>query len=61
MKMPFKCPICDGVGQVPGGYYTRVGVNTWSSTTVSEPCRSCNGSGIVLVEQDVQETHPINP
>lgn len=50
-KIPCKCPICDGVGQVPGGYYNRAGVNEWASTTVAEVCRQCNGTGIIYGEQ----------
>lgn len=53
-KVPYKCPICDGVCQVPGGYYNRVGTNDFSSTTVAEPCRQCNGTGIIFSEQIIE-------
>jgi hypothetical protein len=43
---PFKCPVCEGRGIVPGGFYNSLS-NTWLAITVSEPCRSCKGEGIV--------------
>lgn len=47
-KTPHRCPICEGHGNVPGGWYTTLpGVNCFSSTAVSEPCRSCNSTGIL--------------
>lgn len=49
-KVPYKCPICDGVGQVPGGFYNRVGRNDWIATVVSETCRQCNGTGVIFGE-----------
>ena len=45
--MQQKCPICEGHGNVPGGFYNALPGCPWSSTTVSEPCRNCTGSGVV--------------
>lgn len=43
---PYKCPVCDGHGIVPGGfYYSTDGFSV--STAVTEPCRACGGTGIV--------------
>lgn len=44
---PFVCPVCEGRGFVQGGFYsTTIGV--WSSGDLStEPCRSCNGTGVI--------------
>ncbi len=45
---PFICPVCNGKGLVPNGFYRAVGSNTWSATSIDpEKCRSCWGSGIV--------------
>jgi len=44
---PFGCPVCQGRGFVQGGFYsTTIGV--WASGDLStEPCRSCNGTGVL--------------
>ena len=48
MRVWQKCPICDGVGQVSGGYYTRTGdCNHWVSVDISEICQTCKGKGII--------------
>jgi hypothetical protein len=49
--VPFRCPVCEGRGSMPRGFYDR-------STTVSslepEQCRACRGCGIVWAsEHDV--------
>ena len=47
-KTPHKCPVCNGVGQVSGGYFDRAGdKETWASGHTMEPCRRCNGTGIM--------------
>lgn len=43
---PFKCPICNGKGIVPAGFYTSITYN-WISANTSEKCRTCNGQGII--------------
>ena len=43
---PYKCPICDGHGIVPGGFYYSTGQYSISDCT-SEVCRACNGTGII--------------
>lgn len=43
-----KCPVCRGVGQVSGGYFTRAGnCDQWAAGNAYEPCRICGGSGII--------------
>lgn len=37
---PHTCPVCDGCGEVPDGFYRR-------SYTGDIKCRSCEGKGIV--------------
>lgn len=44
--IPYKCPICDGHGIVPGGFYSSTGGRS-ISTNSTEPCRACGGTGIV--------------
>lgn len=45
----FRCPVCDGRGIVPNGFYRAVGVNEWvSGSTTPETCRSCGGCGVVF-------------
>lgn len=51
-EQPFTCPVCGGNGIRPAGFYSAIAVNgflTWSasSTAATEPCRSCDGTGIV--------------
>lgn len=46
-KSPFRCPVCNGKGVVPNGFYTSVG-GSWQSTSLSpEKCRTCNGTGVI--------------
>ena len=42
-----KCPVCEGKGQVPAGFYY---LNTSPSVinTSPETCRSCGGKGIIF-------------
>lgn len=43
--IPCKCPVCEGKGIVPAGFYN---ISRYDSTSMSdEQCRSCNGTGIV--------------
>jgi len=46
---PYKCPICDGRGIVPAGFYqvTFHGYGFTSTSSSHEICRSCGGSGII--------------
>ena len=42
------CPLCQGVGQVSGGYFNRAGDNNqWASATAMESCRICSGVGLL--------------
>lgn len=44
-----RCPICNGAGQVSGGFFDRAGdCDFWTSGNSTETCRVCNGSGIIL-------------
>lgn len=43
MTIPVKCPICEGKGKVPAGFYPD------ESPTVAGwvTCRTCKGSGVL--------------
>jgi len=44
---PHRCPVCNGNGLVPNGFYMQTSGH-WSTTSITpETCRSCNGTGIV--------------
>jgi DnaJ-class molecular chaperone len=49
-KTPYRCPVCEGRGIVPHGFYLYPAGQTFTdSETSPEKCRSCNGTGIVEV------------
>ena len=44
---PHRCPVCNGNGLVPNGFYTQTSGHWSTSSITPETCRSCNGTGIV--------------
>lgn len=50
-----KCPVCEGRGIVPSGFYQ--GISTLSFL-VPEPCRICNGKGVILISANRIIEHP---
>ena len=43
-----KCPVCNGVGQVSGGYFARAGdFNSWTSAHAIDICQLCKGKKII--------------
>lgn len=50
-QAPVKCPVCNGTGSVPQGFYAGIDPVFLSQPTtahiVQEGCRTCNGRGIV--------------
>ena len=49
MSKPYICPVCDGRGSMPPGFYdSAIALNS----TQREPCRTCNGTGIVWTSED---------
>ena len=45
---PHCCPVCSGKGLVPNGFYLAVGIDNYSTSSITpDTCRSCNGEGIV--------------
>lgn len=50
MKIPFRCPVCEGRQMLPYGFYE---LYAQSTTNISaEICRTCGGTGIVWGEDD---------
>lgn len=45
-SVPHRCPICNGSGIVPAGFYNQTSGH-WSSTSVHEQCKQCTGTGLV--------------
>lgn len=48
----YKCPVCEGRGFVPCGFYSSQPYDGSSVTTVTstEVCRSCHGRGVLFDE-----------
>ena len=40
-QQPFKCPVCEGRGDVPNGFYYQ------GPGTAAHECRTCKGAGII--------------
>lgn len=52
-----KCPVCNGKGIVPNGFYTTNNNFYYSTTTGSEICRSCYGKGYISIPtNDIMDT-----
>ena len=51
---PHKCPVCNGNGIVDAGFYNQTS-GEWTSTGGTEPCRSCEGTGIVWETDNDQQ------
>ena len=43
------CPVCQGRGMVPAGFYNVGGIGVFNSDcrTLGDLCKSCNGRGII--------------
>ena len=46
-RVPYRCPICEGHGLVPGGFYSAVPGGQMISCNATEQCRACGGTGII--------------
>ena len=42
-----KCPVCEGRGIVPKGFYNFIGGNNVTNSSLGEQCRACGGKGYV--------------
>jgi len=47
-----KCPICEGRGNVIGGFYSATPGCQTVTSHLTETCRNCLGIGVVYVQQD---------
>ena len=54
MKIPFKCPVCEGRGIVPPHFYDGYYGTFVSTNTACDSCRSCTGSGIIFSENEIE-------
>ena len=45
-KIPYRCPVCGGKGELPSGFYQTKKYYSTANTS-PEPCRTCNGTGII--------------
>ena len=50
-----KCPVCQGTRMVPNGFYSQSQQSTTDATP--ETCLTCNGEGIVYIEQGEPQTN----
>ena len=56
MQIWQKCPICNGVGLVSGGYFLRAGdCDHWVATNAIEVCKICEGRGLILTPKEEEE------
>jgi len=46
---PHCCPICQGRGEVPPGFY----IGSVFTRAISETCRTCQGTGVLWESLDV--------
>ena len=45
LNQPFQCcPVCEGRGNVPHSFYSRM---VDSTSTSAETCRACHGAGVI--------------
>lgn len=48
---PFRCPVCNGSGCVPQGFYDGMNGTIGTGHTAPDTCRSCQGTGIVWAQR----------
>lgn len=58
--MIYLCPVCQGKGLVPNGFYNVGCGSYYSSNTSPETCRSCGGKGYINDEKDSEEENRTN-
>lgn len=48
-----KCPVCEGRGHVPNGFYLDMG----PSNEFTSQCRSCAGRGVLAYTSSSEDKH----
>ena len=46
---PYVCPVCEGRGTVPEGFYD----GPFQEREGQEKCKSCDGTGVIMTEPPV--------
>jgi len=55
-----KCPVCGGRGIVPQGFYLYTEGQEFASTSCApEQCKTCNGSGILVNNDNLNKENLI--
>ncbi len=49
-----RCPVCNGNGLVPNGFYNQTSGSWDSTSTAPEKCRSCQGQGYIILRRNDQ-------
>lgn len=57
MSKPYKCPVCDGIGQLPIGFYNPYSTGSTASA-IQETCKTCSGQGIIWSRDYCEEITP---
>ena len=50
-KTPHRCPVCEGKGFVPNGFYITTNGHWTTNSLEPEKCRSCV-NGVIFIEDD---------
>ncbi len=60
-QTPHRCPVCNGRGIVPNGWYSTTEQSWTTTSTTPDQCRSCSGTGVLWeVERDASRNAPPN-
>jgi hypothetical protein len=50
IREAFRCPVCEGRGYVPNGFYDSFAGQPWSANAIGrDTCESCGGKGYVVI------------
>jgi DnaJ-class molecular chaperone len=50
-----KCPVCNGSGNVPCGFYNPIQYESTGTYFGTEMCRRCQGQGTILKPEGITE------
>jgi hypothetical protein len=57
ISTPFVCPVCAGKCILSSGFYNNTSDDYLAANFISEPCRSCDGTGIVWSIESVSNNN----